>query len=75
MDRCRVVLPHGILTYFGDPCDIGPDPCDAMFALKWNADEDKIYALVIVQDAQDHVFETDSGQLGHQRPHRGLLPG
>ena len=39
-------------VYYGTPSDIS----SAQFALKWNGDEDKIYAAVVVEDA-NHVFE------------------
>ena len=42
-------------TYFGDPNDIGAGLENAKFAVKWNADTDKVYAVVIIDDA-NHVL-------------------
>jgi len=43
--------------YYGDPCDIPDEPNNAMFALKWDGDTDKVYAAIVVNDT-DHVFES-----------------
>ena len=43
------------VNYSSDPCDISDDPCAAMFALKWDDTEERIYVATIVQDT-DHVL-------------------
>jgi hypothetical protein len=44
-------------VYYGSPNDIGSTLEDAKFALKWNSDTDKIYAAVIVDDANHVLFD------------------
>ena len=42
--------------YHGEPCDVGRD--GAKFALQWNADSDKVYFAITVEDG-NHVLQDD----------------